>query len=117
MAAKTELRNLKLDRTLWRQTLDKARSANPVTMTKAQFAVLQKAFHPDPEHDTATPERNRQLNAAAAVFNALKFRELTGHDQDCHYQKILAQASIVATQTVARLSVVPRQGPCPDAPL
>ena len=73
MAAKTELRNLKLDRTLWRQTLEKARNANPVTITKAQYALLQKAFHPDQEHDTATPERKQQLNAAAAIFNAIKF--------------------------------------------
>jgi hypothetical protein len=73
MAAKTELRNLQLEKKLLRQTLDKARNANPVTITKAQFAELQKAFHPDPEHDTATPERRRQLLDAAKVFNAIKF--------------------------------------------
>jgi hypothetical protein len=34
---------------------------------------LQKAFHPDAEHDTATPERKRQLLAAAQVFYGIKF--------------------------------------------
>jgi hypothetical protein len=37
---------------------------------------LQKVFHPDPEHDTATPARKAQLNAAAVIFNAIKFRVL-----------------------------------------
>jgi hypothetical protein len=73
MAAKTELRNLKVERKLFGQRLDKARNANPVVMTKEQFAVLQKAFHPDPEHDTATPECKQQLHKAAQVFNAIKF--------------------------------------------
>jgi len=47
--------------------------ANPVTITKAQYALLQKVFHPDPEHDTATPERKRQLLDAAQVFYGIKF--------------------------------------------
>jgi hypothetical protein len=34
---------------------------------------LQKVFHPDPEHYTATAVRKAQLNAAAAIFNAIKF--------------------------------------------
>jgi hypothetical protein len=73
MAAKTELRNLKLRMKVIRRDLDEARRANPVTITKAQFALLQKVFHPDPEHDTATPERKQQLLNAAQVFNAIKF--------------------------------------------
>ena len=73
MAAKTGLRNLQMEKQLFRQRLDKARNANPVTITTAQFALLQKAFHPDPEHDTATPERKQQLHKAAQVFNAIKF--------------------------------------------
>jgi hypothetical protein len=52
---------------------EEARSANPVTITKAQFALLQKVFPPDPKHDTATPERKQQLHDAAQVFYALKF--------------------------------------------
>src|SRR5262245_27031275 len=76
MAAKTELRNLKVERKFFGQRLDKARNANPVVMTKEQFAVLQKAFHPDPEHDTATPERKQQLLKAAQAFNAIKFKVL-----------------------------------------
>jgi hypothetical protein len=32
--------------------------------------------HPDKENDTATPARKTQLNAAAAIFNAIKFRVL-----------------------------------------
>jgi hypothetical protein len=55
---------------------EEARSANPVTITKAQFALLQKVFHPDPEHDTATPERKQQLLKAAQAFNAIKFKVL-----------------------------------------
>jgi hypothetical protein len=57
MAAKTELRNLKAGMKVIRRDLDEARRANPVTMTKKQFALLQKVFHPDPEHNTATLER------------------------------------------------------------
>jgi DnaJ-domain-containing protein 1 len=54
------------------QARDEARRANPVTIiTKAQYALLQKAFHPDQEHDTATPERKQQLLDAAKVFYAL----------------------------------------------
>ena len=34
---------------------------------------MQKAFHPDPEHNTATPARKQQLLDTAQVFNALKF--------------------------------------------
>jgi hypothetical protein len=59
----------------WRER-DEARKANPVAITKKQRAVLLKAFHPDKENDTATPARKTQLNAAAAIFNALKFRVL-----------------------------------------
>jgi hypothetical protein len=59
----------------WRER-DEARAANPVTITKAQFALLQKVFHPDPEHDTATPERKQQLLKAAQAFNAIKFKVL-----------------------------------------
>jgi septal ring factor EnvC (AmiA/AmiB activator) len=76
MAAKTELQNLKVHRTQWRQSLDKLRdelASKGITITKAQYALLQKAFHPDPEHDTATPERKQQLLDAAQVFYALKF--------------------------------------------
>jgi predicted nucleic acid-binding Zn-ribbon protein len=73
MAAETELRNLKVGMKAIRRTLDEARRANPVTITMAQFALLQKVFHPDPEHDTATPERKQQLLDAAQVFNAIKF--------------------------------------------
>ena len=61
--------------TAWRK-LDEARRANPVAITKANLRKLQKIFHPDPEHDTATAARKAQLNAAAVVFNALKFRVL-----------------------------------------
>ena len=38
--------------------------------------MLQKAFHPDPERDTATPERKQQLLKAAQAFNAIKFKVL-----------------------------------------
>ena len=61
--------------TAWRER-DEAHDANPVTITKAQFALLQKVFHPDPEHDTATPERKQQLLKAAQAFNAIKFKVL-----------------------------------------
>ena len=76
MAAKTELRNLKVEMKAIRRTLDEARRANPVTITKANLRKLQKVFHPDPEHNTATSARKAQLNAAAAIFNAIKFRVL-----------------------------------------
>jgi len=76
MAAKTGLRNLQMEKQLFRQRLDKARNANPVTITKANLRKLQKVFHPDPKHDTATAARKAQLNAAAAIFNAIKFRVL-----------------------------------------
>jgi hypothetical protein len=56
---------------------DEAREANPVTITKANLRKLQKVFHPDPEHDTATPARKAQLNAAAQIFNAIKFRAMS----------------------------------------
>jgi hypothetical protein len=59
----------------WRER-DEARKPNPVTITKDQRAALRKAFHPDKEHDTATAARKAQLNAAAAIFNAIKFRVL-----------------------------------------
>ena len=76
MAAKTELQNLKMHRTQWRRSLDKVRDAlasKGITITKAQYALMQKAFHPDQEHDTATPERKRQLHEAAQVFYGIKF--------------------------------------------
>jgi DnaJ-class molecular chaperone len=76
MAAKTELRNLKVKRKFFGRTLDEARRANPVAITKANLRKLQKVFHPDPEHDTATAARKAQLTAAAVIFNAIKFRVL-----------------------------------------
>jgi len=73
MAARTRIHNLTVEKNIaWRER-DEARKANPIAITKANLRKLQKVFHPDPEHDTATSARKAQLNAAAAVFNALKF--------------------------------------------
>jgi hypothetical protein len=47
-----------------------------LAITKANLRRLQTVFHRDPEHDTATAARKAQLNAAAAIFNAIKFRVL-----------------------------------------
>jgi hypothetical protein len=75
-AARTRIHNLTVEKnTAWRER-DEARKPNPVTITKDQRAALRKAFHPDKEHDTATAARKAQLNAAAAIFNAIKFRVL-----------------------------------------
>ena len=74
--ARTRVQNLTVEvRVAWAER-DKAREANPVTITKANLRKLQKVFHPDPEHDTATSARKAQLNVAAAIFNAIKFRVL-----------------------------------------
>ena len=54
MAAKTELRNLKVERKFFGQRLDKARNANPVVMTKEQCSAAKSlsprsgARHRDP---------------------------------------------------------------------
>jgi hypothetical protein len=75
-AARTRVHNLTVENNAaWRER-DEARKPNPVTITKANLRKLQKVFHPDPEHDTATAARKAQLNAAAAIFNAIKFRVL-----------------------------------------
>jgi hypothetical protein len=55
-AARTRSHSLTVEKNAAWQARDEARRANPVTIiTKAQYALLQKAFHPDQEHDTATP--------------------------------------------------------------
>src|SRR5262249_28266577 len=76
MAARTRIHNLTVEKnTAWRK-MNEARKANPAAITKANLRKLQKVFHPDPEHATATAARKAQLNAAAVIFNALKFRVL-----------------------------------------
>jgi hypothetical protein len=75
-AARTRIHNSTVEKNIaWRER-DEARKANPIAITKANLRKLQKVFHPDPEHDTATAARKAQLNAAAAIFNAIKFRVL-----------------------------------------
>jgi hypothetical protein len=75
-AARTRVHNLTVEKNAAWRARDEARRANPVAITKANLRKLQKVFHPDPEHDTATAARKAQLNAAAAIFNAIKFRVL-----------------------------------------
>jgi hypothetical protein len=74
--ARTRIHNLTVEKNAAWRARDEARDANPVTITKANLRKLQKVFHPDPKHDTATAARKAQLNAAAAIFNAIKFRVL-----------------------------------------
>jgi hypothetical protein len=71
--ARTRIHNLTVEKNAAWRARDEARDANPVTITKANLRKLQKVFHPDPEHDTATPERKQQLREAAQTFNAIKF--------------------------------------------
>ena len=46
---------------------------NPEFITKAQLNSLRKVFHPDIEAGVSQ-ERKAELNAAAAIFNGLKFK-------------------------------------------
>jgi hypothetical protein len=52
--ARTRIQNLTREKRYAWEKRDEALKANPVSITKANLRKLQKVFHPDPEHDTAT---------------------------------------------------------------